>query len=561
MMTRTNCRLAGLVACVCLMLLPPVLGVANEDPIVVKPHPQAGKFQLKHDRDKPLLGFYGGIGLRKLDDGNWTGYGQTSPKDVEFLIRRCADHGIKRIYGSFQEEGYPSELAPAESGTSDTDYVALCIKLAHENNIQVYADQPTFAFVKERNSEFVKKNPHFFTRSVSGEHDTHMLSAAFPEVRRFKRSLLMEWVKNYPIDGLQLDFIRFPYYTKDIRVGYGKHGYDAPALEAFRKLYGYGDDYQPRPDDPRWVRMKSELVSQFIRELRADLKASGISLPIGVYNSGMYGRADSLRTVHQNWRTWEDEGLVDEHSPMFYMSNGMANLAGAVQSLSAVKNSHSRIIGPIFLAEGYDGGPPPTADEVRDAARRLIKLGCNELWFCRASEIEQFDFWPVVKEISQWSIRDIRAQNFDPAYENLICNGSFDSDLTGWSVSPENVAKVSSGLLSIPPGAPPTTISQTISFRPIRHLPVSSLSFRAKVKTSAPATLTVGLHYFDNTSEAKEFELPTAATEWTPFAAEIKARTDFDKLVPAKAVFEIQAPRGGIEIDQIEVERDTDIDR
>ena len=576
-MTRVKCCLAGLITSACMMLLPPAVLCAASDPIVVKPHPQAGRFRLEHDRDTPLLGFYGGIGLRKLENGTWTGYGQTSPKDVELLIRRCADHGIKRIYGSFQEERYPSELAPAESGPSEVDYVALCIKLAHENNIEVYADQPTFAFVKERNSEFVKKNPHFFTRSTSGEHDTHMLSAAYPEVRRFKRSLLMEWVKNYPIDGLQLDFIRFPYYTKDIRTGFGNHGYDAPSLDAFRKLYGYADDYQPRPDDPRWIRMKSELVSQFIRELRADLEASGVSLPIGVYNSGMYGRADSLRTVHQNWRVWEEERLVDEHSPMFYMSNGMANLAGAIQSLSAVKNPHSRIIGPIFLAEGYTDGPPPTADDVRDAARRLIKLGCDELWFCRASEIEQFDLWPVVKEISQWSIRDIRAQEFDPAYENLLKNGDFKSQLSSWTAAPTGAARVTAGpsadasqVLRVEAPADGTaTVSQSIKFRAISHLALDSLSIAARVRcataspAAAPPALAVELRYLNGERETKTFELTGLNDAWKRVRFEVKARTDFAKLIATEAVLVLRVPPGAdaVEFDDIQIERDPLVDR
>jgi hypothetical protein len=396
-------------------------------------------------------------------------------------------------------------------------------------------------------------------------------------VRRFKRSLLMEWVKNYPIDGLQLDFIRFPYYTKDIRTGYGKHGYDGPALDAFRTLYGHGDDYQPRPDDPRWVRMKSELVSQFIRELRADLEASGISLPIGVYNSGMFGRADSLRTVHQDWRAWEEERLVDEHSPMFYMSNGMANLAGAIQSLSAVKNRHSRIIGPIFLAEGYEDGPPPTGNDVRDAARRLIKLGCNELWFCRASEIEQFDFWPVVKEISQWSIREIRAQNFDPAYENLLKNGDFKSDLTNWTASPANAARVIAGagadvseVLRVEASAEgPTTVSQSIRFRAISHLALDSLSIAARVRTTtaspaaAPPSLAVELRYLNGERETKTFELTGLNDAWKRVRFDVKARSDFARLIATEAVLVLRIARGagGVEFDDVEVERDPLIDR
>lgn len=491
----------------------------------VKPHPDLGKFKLQHDPDKPLLSFYGGIGLWKLPDGRWTGYGVTSREQVGCLIQRCADNGIKRIYGSFQEEQYPSKLTPSLAD-GETDYIALLIELAHQNNIEVYADQPIFAYVEAKNAEFVKQNPHVFTRSFNDEADTHMLSAAYPEVRKLKRDSFLEWVANYPIDGLQLDFIRFPYYTYDMRDGFGKHGYDAPLLSAFRTLYGYDESYRPAIDDPRWVRMRQEMVTQFIRELRADLRAANVNLPIGVYNSVTFGRLDSSRTVLQDWETWEREALVDQHSPMILMSAGMSNLILATQSLMAVQNDASEVIGPIFLAEGFQQrGEKPPADMVRDAARRLIKAGCNSLWFCRASEIEEFDLWPVVKEISQWSISQIRAENFDPAFENLLNDSAWTktSDSAGYS--------------------------QAVAFRPISHLPVSSLTLSGANLRGA----TVLLEFVNGETETAE---PPADVEyeWT-----FPVRTDFAKLVLKQAT--VNLPASDTTPPRLVLERDLTVPR
>lgn len=506
-------------------------------------HPELGKFQLQHDPDKPLLGFYGGIGLRQMPDGTWNGYGQTSEKDVEYLIKRCRENGIKRIYGSFQEEDYPSTITPP-ANPATPDYIALCIRLAHENNIEVYADQPIFAYVLAKNTEFVKKNPHVFTKSVSGESDTHMLSAAWPEVRKLKRDIFMEWLQNYPVDGIQLDFIRYPYYTKDLRQGYGKHGYDEPLLKAFRSLYGYDDDYRPEPNDPRFLKLKRETVTQFIRELREDMKKAGVDLPVGVYNSMAYGFADSSRTVTQDWETWEREGLITEHSPMILMSVGMNNMIRAHQSVMAYTRPESEVIGSIFLAEGFDpaNGDIPTPELVRDAARRLIKAGCNSLWFCRASEIEQFGLWPVVKEISNWSIKEIRAQDFDPAYENLV---------EGWSISH-----------TLRPDKP-ATVSKDLKFRGLAHLPLYSLTFAATLmpvenNVASPVELNVVVTFVDGTTETFTRNLGKFGEVETRVAAEIVIETDFAKRVPVKAAVGIVLPPGlgDVEVKDIEIQRD-----
>jgi hypothetical protein len=506
-------------------------------------HPDLGKFKLQHDPDKPLIGFYGGIGLRQMPDGTWNGYGQTSEKDVEYLINRCKENGIKRIYGSFQEEDYPSKITPP-ANPATPDYIALCIRLAHENNIEVYADQPIFAYVLAKNGEFVKQHPHVFTKSNSGEPDTHMLSAAYPEVRKFKRDIFMEWMQNYPIDGIQLDFIRYPYYTKDLRVGYGKHGYDEPVLKAFRILYGCPDDFQPAIDDPRFLLFKREMVTQFIRELRQDMKAAGIDLPVGVYNSMAYGRSDSMRTVTQDWETWEREALVTQHSPMILMSVGMSNMIRAHQSVMEITRPESEVIGAIFLAEGYDPsvGDVPTADMVRDAARRLIKAGCDSLWFCRASEIELFDLWPVVKEISNWSIKEIRAENFDPAYENLV---------EGWTISH-----------TLRPDKP-AIVSKDLTFRPLAHLPLYSLTFEAtlmpvETNVASPVELNVLVKYMDGTTETFTRNLGNFGEVETRVAAEIVIETDFAKRVPVKATIGIVLPSGlgDVKVTNIEIQRD-----
>ena len=384
----------------------------DDPPIRFRPHAGAGKRRLARDPDRPVLAYYGGIGLRRTAEGRWEGYGQTSDDDVRRLVERLRENGVTRAYASFQEEEYPSTVAPSPpAGTPD--YIAAFCQKAHDSGIEVYGDIACFGNFISKCREFTRDHPEAFTRDVDDRPDQHMLSPAHVEVRRFKRRLLAEYVQNYPVDGLALDFIRYPFYGRDFHKEFGRHGYDGPALQSFARQHGLPAGTRPAVNDPRWILHKSRYVNRFIREVRADLAASGIDLPIAAFNSGRFGSEDALRTVHQDWRAWEAEQLIDEHAPMYLMSLGMDTLQAATRDLLSLRNPSGRstVMGPVFLAEGFDvaAGERPTPDMVREAARRQIRLGCNGLWFCRPVEIEAFDLWPTVREIAGWSLRDVRA--------------------------------------------------------------------------------------------------------------------------------------------------------
>lgn len=518
-------------------------------PVDLTPNPGAGKFHPKRDPDRPLLAFYGGVGLHKLPDGRWSDYAQTSPEDVKYLIQRCKDNGMSRIYASFTEEQYPSHITPSPPPGS-TDYIALCIKLAHENGIEVYADIPTFSYLAAKDGAFLKAHPDYLTRNRQGELDPNKttFSAAWPLVRRYKQAIIMEWVHNYPIDGIQLDHIRYPFYTHNLRTGFCQFGYDQPSLEKFRKEFGYDSSYVPAPNDPRWLKVRADTVTQFIRELQGDLKRAGVKLPVGVYNSGTYGRRDSYDDVLQDWQEWEREGLVQQHSPMFLMTAGMTTLTHAVQSIMEIKRPDSEVLGPIFLAEGFGYGrnDVPTPDMVRDAARRLIKMGCNSLWFCRASEIEEYHLWPVVKEISQWSISKIRAEKFDPFYENFLSDGPIHGGAE-MTLSADG----------------PTTLSQTAHFRPIPWLSVESLQCNVDVELSQAKLkgrpmLRMTLHYKNGVSESLTYAPDETAKDEAKLHWIIPVKTDFHELALDKATLGIEMPKGSgqVRIEDAEILRD-----
>jgi hypothetical protein len=407
-------------------------------------------------------------------------------------------------------------------------------------------------------------HPEYFTRSVTGQEDRRMFSPAYPEVRRYKRSIFLEWAENYPIDGLQLDYIRFPFYDYDYLHGACPFGYDPPLLG--------GATTRPAPDDPQWIQKRADTVTQFIRELHADLRAGGLSLPVGVFNSSGYGAHDSLRDVLQDWPTWEKEGLVDQHCPMLLPNHGMTDLINSVGTLRKLQQGKSMLMGPIFLdAFSTEPGDVPTPELVRDVARRLIKAGCDGLWFCRASEIEQYNLWPVVREISQWSLKDIRAENFDPSHENLLYSRDSassdppwkmtytDSDRASEKISPNDQGQIS---VKLDPSRQ-TSIERSIHVRTLPYFSLNSLETIGRIRGVADnISIEIQIQYADGKTETLRHQLAShklaSKEEGSPFDLIDAVESDHAKHVAQNVSFQFVLPRGNttVELDAIDVERD-----
>lgn len=534
----------------------------------ITPHPGLGKFKPARAADRPITAFYGGIGLHDQGGGRWTGYGITDRADVDRLIDRCRQYGMNRIYASLLEQRPSSNLLlPPPAGHDDL--ILYAIEKAHAAGIEVYADLPVFG-VSELDKPFRDANPQVLTRNERGEQTPHMFSPAYPRVRAYKRAIILEWLSRFPVDGVQLDFIRWPYFGDDLLHGVCAHGYDEPLLEEMRRRYALADDFRPKPDDPRFFKIRQEFVTLFIRELREALDRNGIQLPIGVYNSNAYGRLQSLHDVCQDWKAWEVERLVDEHHPMFVLDS-ITRLVRATRSLVEVKRPESIVFGPVFLAEGFqpEHGFAPTAEMCRDAARRLIKLGCDGIWFCRASEIEEFKLWPVVREISEYSISRIRAEPFDPLYENLIPNGGFENGLEGWKQEPGGSARlvtdrISSGRTALRIDLRPDraiTLTQmtahTYSLHHVYGVRSLGLAFSAAtdaLDTDAPVELDLLLLYSDGHEAHQRLTVKGGTNGWDRHERAFAVTRKSDRtLKSSRAMLRVPAGRGTIWLDDLEL--------
>jgi len=532
----------------------------------ITPHPNLGKFELQHNPDQPIIASYGGIGLHLTEEGKWTSSRISEKADVDRLIQRCAENGLKRLCPNIFYQWIPSKLMSAPPDDF-VDLMPYLVEQAHLNNIEVYVCIPVFS-ARQQEKPFVQANRDLFTKTATGQGGP-LPSPAYKKVRNHRIAVILECCERYPIDGIQLDYIRWPHWPRNPNADqvhdYGVYGYDEPLLTEFRKKNNLPTDYMPALDDPRFVQAKQKYVSLFIKELRQALRDNGISLPIGVYNSSSYGRGASLRCVHQDWKFWEDKALVDEHHPMFYMDS-MTRLARAIKSIIDIKRKDSTVLGALFL----DGGYLPTPEMCREATRRCIKLGCDGMWICRPMEVERYGLWPVIKEISQLSISKIRAEDFDPLYENLVTNAGFESDLSDWQIRPASAATlvtetIESGKfalkINLQSDQPTELVHEMIHYNhpvcDIRSLGFAFAYKSTKIESSEPVKVQLTFKYTGDFTETKTFTIKAEQTDWQRHTIDLRfIRNNQNRVRTATISVITAAGTGSIWLDSVEMTYD-----
>ena len=212
--------------------------------------------------------------------------------DVTEFPRR----GDKQVYDTLR--------AIADSGVNLTQAVA---DACHEAGLLCYGslrmngDYPTSwmgeSLPRMLNSKFWWEHPEFRVRGLKGE-DRTKLSYAFPEVRDFKLRILRE-VAERDIDGINLDFLRHPAFF----------GYEEPLIKAFKEKFGQ-DPRELKADDARWLQLRADVMTEFVRSVRAMLDDAGKRKG---RHLGLSARVDwrEYRAWGCDIERWLKDGLLD----------------------------------------------------------------------------------------------------------------------------------------------------------------------------------------------------------------------------------------------------------
>jgi uncharacterized lipoprotein YddW (UPF0748 family) len=112
----------------------------------------------------------------------------------------------------------------------------------------------------------------------------------------------------------------------------------------------YGRMGQPDPNDPQWGQFRRDQVTDLLRTIREaalgarpGIKVSAALVPWGngPANDNEWMRGAAYSYVFQDWRSWLEQGLIDQGYPMNYMRESSPAQAGWLDRWLAWQRSRS----------------------------------------------------------------------------------------------------------------------------------------------------------------------------------------------------------------------------
>lgn len=184
--------------------------------------------------------------------------------------------------------------------------------------------------------------PEWQTVTNSGEGEEKVFfSPASDGFTKALTNYIAHILENYDIDGLQLDYIRYPYFDGTV-----DYGYDSETLDKFVAYSGcteaeaasVGKELTGSPLWNKWIEFKSGLVSACVGELSRLVREKRPD----IFFSVCLASETNLQSYYQNGGEWAASGLVDAVYPMSY---AVGIVAGDTQKFSSFGNNYYCVTG------------------------------------------------------------------------------------------------------------------------------------------------------------------------------------------------------------------------
>ncbi len=309
------------------------------------------------------------------------------------IVRAGSEQGLAKVFDKLAAAGintvfletvnagypiYPSKVAPeANPLVKGWDPLASGVKLAHERKIELHAWVWAFAVGNQRHNTLVNL-PANYPGPVLAAHpdwasydnrgslfppgqNKPFLDPANPEARQYVLALCNEIAQRYKIDGLQLDYIRYPFQDPgaDRTYGYGK-----AARQQFRQLTGV-DPTKISPRDrvlwQKWTNFRTSQIDSFVAQVAQQLRQvrPNIIMSVAVFP---LPEQERLNKLQQHWEVWAQRGDIDLIIPMTYALDTYRFQRLAQPWISSVKLGSALVVPGIRL---FNLTSPVAVDQIQ----------------------------------------------------------------------------------------------------------------------------------------------------------------------------------------------------
>ncbi len=161
----------------------------------------------------------------------------------------------------------------------------------------------------------------------------YFLDIGHPAAADHIANVYLNVVRNYQVDGIHFDYIRYP-ETDGTQLPRGADvGYNATSLARFRHATGRTDT--PEPGDEQWIAWRRQQVSQLVRRVYLEAKTINphliVSAAVIAWGRPPVSEADfanvaPMQRIFQDWHSWLQQGLLDAAFPMNYAAESNAQV-------------------------------------------------------------------------------------------------------------------------------------------------------------------------------------------------------------------------------------------
>ncbi|CAN5626426.1 family 10 glycosylhydrolase [soil metagenome] len=269
------------------------------------------------------------------------------PKGMAAVFDKLKSAGINVVYFETNNAGfamYPSKIAVQNPDTVGWDPLGTALKEARRHNMELHAWMWVFNVGNTKHNPIVGKpadypGPVLSTRDfawalasqtgslIPPKQSEFWIDPSNPDAKRYAKDLIMEVAKNYAVDGIQLDYIRYPFNGKGAEMGFNWLG-----RQRFEQETGLNLDHLDEETRQVWQAWKISQINGFVKDISFTLRAAKPSMRI---SAAVYGMPRRMRVnqIQQEWETWVANGWIDTLNPMTYVSTAkeLTTMASSVR--------------------------------------------------------------------------------------------------------------------------------------------------------------------------------------------------------------------------------------
>ena len=204
------------------------------------------------------------------------------------------------------------------------------------------------------------------------------LNPCHPDVQEFLTDLIVDVVKRYPVDGIQLD----DHFGLPV-----DFGYDAYTTALYQQDHG-GASPPADPSNSEWMRWRAAHITQLFEKISTAVKAEN---PEAIVSLSPNPPAFSYREYLQDWPRWVENGWVDEVIVQVYRDS-VAGLNGSLYNDGYAYLNQSVPVGiGLYTGPFLESRSLETirqqVEAVKTAGYRGVAFFCWEttLWFFKNS--------------------------------------------------------------------------------------------------------------------------------------------------------------------------------